>query len=169
MKEDEDLSANEEFTLRVMVSVSGTLSILACLVIISSYVYFREYYIFHLRLILIMSCIDLCIAVMMVAGVNTRQKFIDTSCFDVQCEVEAALLQFVCLAGLLWTGCLAHTFLKVLGNKDDAVSRFEAPYHIVTWGFCGCSVLVLALSGAFGDAGVQPSGMRTVQSKYVRN
>jgi Slime mold cyclic AMP receptor len=154
MRVDENLSSNEEFTLRVIVSVSGTLSILACLGIISSYIYFREYYVFHLRLILLMSCIDLFVAIMMVVGVNTRPSFIGTSTRDVQCEVEAGLLQFGCLAGLLWTACLAHTFLKVLGDKDDAVHRFEAAYHVITWGFCTTSVLVLALANAFGDAGL---------------
>lgn len=152
--EQEYLSPEQSRICAILSTISGSVSIASCLVLIILYTWFKEYKTFHLRLIYVQTWLDLLLSVCYVLGANTREKLISENSGGLLCGLEAGFLQLTGVASILWTGALAHTFLRVLGYKDDLVRRFEAPYHLIVWGCSLTNVLVLTLGNGFGDAGL---------------
>ena len=53
----------------------------------------------------------------------------------------------------MWTACIAHMLYQVLKKEDDDVERFEAVYHVLSWGVPALLAILLAVTDSFGDAG----------------
>lgn len=172
-----DLSTKQEHILQATTFISGSVSIVACLFVIWTYLKFREIRVFHLRIILCLTVTDLFwfvshfhspyqliliplfqkSSMVLVLGVTTRNWSVSggegTEQYYV-CLVVGTLVQFFLLAGILWTFCIAHTLFMVLTIRDYNPERFEIGYHIICWTIPTICDIILIVTGSIGDYGI---------------
>jgi len=142
----------QEGILNIIVTVSGAISILGSSFIIFSYLLYKEYKHFHLRLILYLSVSDFFTAATSLIGPQVRNTYYGSSYY--YCYINAATVQFFFLCSVLWTGCIAHTVDQVIRKQNHKVEKFEKYYHLFCWGIPAAFDIYLGVTKSFGDAGL---------------
>jgi len=144
-------SPEEEQTVKVLVTISSTLSFFGCFFVIVSYVIFKQFGYFHMRLIFYLILSDLVTSIVATINTYTRAQATTTKLF---CDSTAGILQFSLFSSLMWTGCIGHTLDQVIRKKNFSVEKYEILYHILCWGPSLGTVIYLWLTNRFGDAGL---------------
>jgi len=133
--------AGELNTLSKLTMVSSWATFVGCVFIVVSYLAFKEFRHFHLRLVFLLAVTDLCTSLTFILNI-----FVDNS-DELPCTILGASLQFFELSSALWCLCIALTLDQVIRLSNDHVEMLEKYFHFVCW----CAPMVTVVASYFLD------------------
>ena len=134
-------SHRPHFVLAVQITVGTTcvLSVLGAILIILTYVAFRDLRTTARKLLVNLSIADIVVAVSHFVGLFTNyERFLydgNEKNTDVGCSVQAAFTMYSSIASILWTIAVAlYMFTVIILRKPTAAKRTVPVYFLVCWG-----------------------------------
>eukprot|EP00475_Leptophrys_vorax_P013363 TRINITY_DN19747_c0_g1_i1.p1 TRINITY_DN19747_c0_g1~~TRINITY_DN19747_c0_g1_i1.p1 ORF type:complete len:813 (+),score=179.31 TRINITY_DN19747_c0_g1_i1:14-2452(+) len=139
-----NFTSSERTALHVSSQIAAVLSLIGTLTIISVCVRFRRTGLlrnnFAVKLLFMLSVVDF---------IGSIQFFFPQS----WCTAQAIIGEFTFLSSALWILCFAIHQHRVTCHRELFPQKYEAYYHLLSWGFPSLAVIVCLSVGAFGDIG----------------
>jgi hypothetical protein len=139
-----DFTASQRTALHVASEIAAFLSMVGTLIIISVCIRFRRSGLlrnnFALKLLCILSVVDF---------IGSVQFFFPQS----WCTFQAVVGEFTFLSSALWILCFAIHQHRVTCHRELFPQKYEAYYHLLSWGFPAFAVIVCLGTKSFGDIG----------------
>ena len=129
-----ELSASQQDTLTVLSAVFSTFSVLGSSLIIASYVLFPNLRKFSFKLVLWLSVSDL---------FNQAQSYFGSPVDrHIQCQLQAAGMQFWSVGSFLWTAAIAFVLRSTVIEKRADIEGHYKKMHIIIWSTAALTMLV---------------------------
>jgi len=130
----------EETVLEYVTYVGASVSLVAGVFIIYSYVAYTGLRNFPYKLIVYMSISDILSSISYLLGINS----------DL-CQEQAIISQFFTLATFFWTACFGFNIFVVLVLNRSHVETYELSYHLICWGLAGSLLAINIALQSFGE------------------
>ncbi|KAG6609477.1 Cyclic AMP receptor protein A [Phytophthora cinnamomi] len=146
--QDQQLHAAHELsTSKLLIGVSGGLSLLGALVMIAHFLAYQESRRCGRRLLLCLHLADAGAAcawllVFLLPSMDEDKKLDEVHTARI-CTAQGYALVFFQLASCLWTACFAFHLFQLLTGRCKAPELYEDRYHLLAWGIPAATVAQL--------------------------
>ena len=131
---------------RVFTLIAGSVSILCSLLIIFTYILWKDLQTMSRHLLLCLSIMDLIVASSLLYGVIR-----DFQANTFECRVQSMLSTFAETSTFFWTLSIAvYLYITIVKTNVELANKLCAVYHLVSWGVPAVCIGVVVSFGGLG-------------------
>eukprot|EP01112_Ceratiomyxa_fruticulosa_P000431 TRINITY_DN1038_c0_g1_i2.p1 TRINITY_DN1038_c0_g1~~TRINITY_DN1038_c0_g1_i2.p1 ORF type:complete len:346 (+),score=34.26 TRINITY_DN1038_c0_g1_i2:372-1409(+) len=134
----------------ISVTISAGLSLLGCIFIFITYIYFRYTQQIHFKLILFLTLTDLIIGVLFIIGIHGPELNLSDEIRPYLCSIPDTLIHTCIISSFVWTMCIAHMLVQVIRYRNDRVDSYFPFYCLFSLGIPLIILGMLTIRGVIG-------------------